>query len=269
MKKVVIVIIILLIIATAAVLLHDNKPGDSPTMPTITEDSAPTDPEPTTPEPTDPKPTVPEPTDPEHIEPNPTDSEPTAPEPTTEPTTAPTNEPTIDVPVTEPPTTEPPATDPPVADPPETEEKTCSPWCHFGDFTTILEPTTISTGLKVAYCKNCGQEFIDEIPRLISPEKLENIDPRITITKNVADCTVAYDYKNLGVWDLRSWGGAPIMVITEDDCLEITYFKQDGSKVVYLLKPVEDAKVWISIWEDGSYRYHIFDGFENVDGTGN
>ena len=187
--------------------------------------------------------------------------------PTTEPTTAPTTEP-IPAPTTKPTVTDPPATVSPVTEPPTTKEKECSPWCLFGEFTTILEPTATSTGLQVAYCKNCGKEFLDEIPRLISPEKLENIDPRITITKNVADCTVAYDYKNLGVWDLRSWGGAPIMVITEDDCLEITYFKQDGSEVVYLLKPVKDAKVWISIWEDGSYRYHIFDGFENVDGPG-
>lgn len=193
-------------------------------------------------------------------------------EPITEPTTAPTTEPTpastTNPTATNPPLTNPPATAPPVTESPTTEEKECSPWCLFGKFTTILEPTATSTGLQVAYCKNCGKEFLDEIPRLISPEKLENIDPRITITKNVADCTVAYDYKNLGVWDLRSWGGAPIMVITEDDCLEITYFKQDGSEVVYLLKPVEDAKVWISIREDGSYRYHIFDGFENVDGSG-
>ena len=103
---------------------------------------------------------------------------------------------------------------------------------------------------------------------MISPEKLENVDPRISISQNVADSTVSYNYKNLSVWDLRSWGGAPIMVITEDDCLDITYFKQDGSKVVYVLKPVEDAHVWISIREDGTFKYHIFDGFENIDGQG-
>lgn len=185
------------------------------------------------------------------------------PEQTEQPST-PATEQTVPEEETEPPASDPPATVPP-ATPPATTGGTCS-WAHdYGEFTVILEPTTTSEGLEVAYCKNCGEECTSEIERLIIPEKLENIDPRITIL--TANGNVSYEYKSLAVWDLRSWGGAPIMVITEDDCLDITYFKQDGSKVVYLLEPVEDAAVWISIWEDGSYRYHIFDGFENVDGS--
>lgn len=180
---------------------------------------------------------------------------------TTEPTTAPTTEPTP-APTTKPTVTDPPATNPPATVPPS-NGGTCGWTHHFGEFTTILEPTTTSTGLQVAYCRDCGEEFIDKIPRLISSEKLENIDQRITIHKNIADSTVSYTYKDISVWDVRSWGGAPIMVITEGDSLDVIYFKQDGSKVEWSLEPFAGYHKTMIIHEDGSYRIALFGDFND------
>lgn len=146
---------------------------------------------------------------------------------------------------------------------PPTEAEPCSPWCLLGDFTTILEPTTTSTGLRVAYCKKCGKEYVDEVAKLIVPEKLENVDARITIWEIVAHGHVSYKYKDLSVLDRRSWDGAPIMKITEDDGLDITYYKQDGSRVNYYLQPVEGYVHSFVILEDGSYSVGLIGDYND------
>lgn len=168
-----------------------------------------------------------------------------------------------DPPATEPPATEPPVTNPPATTAPPTEGKGCSPWCLTGEFTVIVEPTTTSTGLQVAYCEKCGKEFLDEIAKLIVPEKLRNVDPRIAIYQDVAHGYVHYSYKTLHVTDTRTWDGAPRMVITEEDYLDISYYKQDGSLVTFTLRPVEGHTNNFAILEDGSYNTGLWGDFQD------
>lgn len=242
-----------------------NVPDTLPFSPDIPT-APPAAPEPTNLEGTDPsEPSQPKPTEPPATFDPPEQDTPEATEDPTTPSINPTEpQPTQPKPTpSEPETTEPEVTEPEVTEPPATEETICKPWCVLGEFTTILEPTTTSTGLEVAYCKNCGKEFFNEIPRLISPEKFENVDPRITIRKNIADSTVSYIYKDLCVVDTRAWGGAPIMVITEDDYLDITYYKQDGTMVSYTLRPFEGYVNRLVILDNGSFATQLIGDFND------
>lgn len=136
---------------------------------------------------------------------------------------------------------------------------------NYSDWEIVKEATSSERGERARSCTVCGHVFTEVIPAT-DEEREQYIDSRISIETLPTGLT-SYTFNSVSVNDVRSWGDPPVIRIMENGGFDITYWKADGSKIEYLLSPVADAHVWITICEDGNYIYSIFDGFENMDGT--
>ena len=134
----------------------------------------------------------------------------------------------------------------------------------YGDWVYIQNASLTSTGYREAVCTRCGNVLGDTIPALnpAYATKYEGIDSRIVIDVN-GDGAVDYRYGKVAVVDTRTWGGAPILVITEEGGFDITYYKQDGSCVNYSLRPVEGYINQFVIWNDGAYATQLWGDFND------
>ena len=126
----------------------------------------------------------------------------------------------------------------------------------YGDWTTTKMPTTTETGEKQCVCSRCGDVKKETIAKLdeATAEKYEHyIDPRVEIKTVPTTGKVRYIYHPVEVTDGRAWGDPPTIRINDAGGFDITYYKQDGTKVSYILHPIEGYINRLTILNDGSY----------------
>ncbi len=131
----------------------------------------------------------------------------------------------------------------------------------YGSWTTTKQPTQTEQGLQERVCATCGGRNTQVIPA-IGAEIETYIDPRITVS--YVGNTTGYSYGQLKVTVWATWDVNLSIYINEDGSFDITYYKQDGTRVDETLVHWE-GYYWddFRILEDGSYIVARFDGFES------
>lgn len=131
----------------------------------------------------------------------------------------------------------------------------------YSDWAIIREATATEQGEQSRTCSVCGKVNTEVIPAT-GEQREYYIDPRITIKKS-PDGATSYRYDHLSVVDTRSWGVPPTIRITESEYFRIIYYKQDGTKVVCSLNPVEGYVNRLVILEDGSYTTRLIGDYND------
>ena len=134
----------------------------------------------------------------------------------------------------------------------------------YGDWKYLTTATLTREGYREATCTRCGNVLGNTIEKLdpAYAHKYENIDERIVIRVN-GNGAVSYSYYPVSVIDARTWGGAPIITITAQGGFDVTYFKQDGTKVSYYLYPVDEYVHRLAILDDGTYTIAFIGDFKD------
>lgn len=135
----------------------------------------------------------------------------------------------------------------------------------YGDWTTTKMPTTTETGERQCVCSRCGNVNKETVATLdeSTANKYESyIDPRIEIRTNGSGA-VLYSYYPVRVVDSRAWGDPPTIRINDAGGFDVTYYKQDGTKVSYTLTPADGYVNQLVIFKDGSCGTQLFGDYKD------
>lgn len=83
---------------------------------------------------------------------------------------------------------------------------------------------------------------------------LPYIDPRVEIGTARYGTEPLYSLGNCRVYDKRTWGARPSIVVYNDNCMRVTYYNRQNEKVVFDVEyPGEDLINRFVILDDGTY----------------
>ncbi|MBR5525104.1 MAG: hypothetical protein IKU51_07545 [Clostridia bacterium] len=124
---------------------------------------------------------------------------------------------------------------------------------HKYEWSVVKAATTTETGVRELRCAYCGTfKQKEEIPKQKSESK---IDSRVTIGAHSLSKEPMYTFKNGSVIDHRSWGDRPAIEVLDGDVMKVTYYNQQGQKIVFNVEQPasSDRLIRFVILDDGTY----------------
>lgn len=133
----------------------------------------------------------------------------------------------------------------------------------YSDWSVTKKATATEQGERCRTCSVCGKVNTEIIPAT-NEQREYYIDPRLEID-GLPDGATSYsiDSLHLGVIDTRTWGEPPSIYIIDDSYLSIVYYRQDGTKVYYSLKPVEGYYNNFVIFENGTFKTQLIGDYND------
>ncbi len=134
----------------------------------------------------------------------------------------------------------------------------------YGDWKYLTTATLTREGYREATCTRCGNVLGDTVAKLdpAYAHKYQNVDERIVV-RTYGNGVTGYTYNHVSVADFRTWGGTPLIAINSQGGFDVTYCKQDGTKVSCTINPRDGYVYRLAILEDGTFNTALIGDFKN------